>query len=75
VTLLAFAAECHAAAQLLVGTCHCRLMAAIRMVLSSKPVARCGCGRIMTGQTDDCIIDPALHATRAVSINGTLVSK
>jgi len=70
VTLLAFADECHAAAQLLVGACHCQLMAAIR-----KPVARCGCGRIMTGQTDDCIIDPALHATRAVSINGTLVSK
>jgi len=49
--LPAFAAECRAAAPLLLGDRRCGAISPASTALSSKPAARSCCGR-MTGQTD-----------------------
>jgi len=74
VTLLAFAAERRAVATLLLDA-QCLLHLpplSIDMALSSKPAIHQGCSQMM-GQTDrrtlDRFVHPALHTTRAVSIN------
>jgi len=49
--LPAFAAECRAAAPLLLGASRCRPISSVRMALSTRQQTRRGCGRVM-GQTN-----------------------